>query len=181
MSEPRPLRSLADLLREVIQLAYVTDDIDAAVAWCEGTLGTTRCHVIRNSSLGGVAYVDDELAEEWLIDVAMVNAGPTNIEVIRPVSGAVELYRRGIRPGAPAAFHHVGVRVDDFDEATSLITSLGRRWSQHGTTEGLIRFGYLDLTAELGHQVEVMEIGPGFRSYLDRLQAESDAGADPAS
>lgn len=175
MTGRRPLRSLADLLREVVQLAYVTDDIDAAVAWCQDTLGTSRCHVIRNSSLGGVAVVDGEVAEEWLIDVAMVNAGDTNLEIIRPVSGAVDLYRNGIRPGAPATFHHVGVRVDDFDEATALITSLGRSWSQHGSTEGLIRFGYLDLTAELGHQVEVMEIGPGFRSYLDKLRAESDA------
>jgi len=174
VNERRPLRSLADLLRDVIQIAYVTDDIDEAVAWCEQTLGTARCHVIRNSSLGGIAVVDSQVAQEWLIDVAMVNAGETNIEIIRPVSGAVDLYRDAIRPGAPATFHHIGVRVDDFDEATDLITSFGRAWSQHGTTEGVIRFGYLDLTAELGHQVEVMEIGPGFQTYLDRLRAESD-------
>lgn len=174
MTARRPLRSLSDLLREVIQLAYVTDDIDAAVTWCEQTLGTTPCHTIRGSSLAGVAVVDGVTAQEWLIDVAMVNAGDTNIEIIRPVSGAVDLYRDAIRPGSPATFHHIGVRVDDFDEATALIAAAGRSWIQHGTTEGLIRFGYLDLVAELGHFVEVMEVGPGFQRYLDRLRDESD-------
>jgi hypothetical protein len=39
---------------------------------------------------------------------------------------------------------------------------------------GVIRFAYLDLTAELGHFVEVMELGPGFTSYLAKLEAESN-------
>jgi catechol 2,3-dioxygenase-like lactoylglutathione lyase family enzyme len=173
MGDRRPLRSLADLLRDVIQLAYVTDDIDEAVAWFEQTLGTSRCHTRYRSSLGGIAYVDGELVDEWVIDVALVNAGATNLEVIRPVSGAVELYRGPIRPGAPATFHHIGVRVDDFDEATALIERAGRRWELHGDN-GAIRFGYLDLTAELGHHVEVMELTPGFEAYLARLRAESD-------
>lgn len=175
MGEPRRLRSLADLLRDVIQLAYVTDDIDAAVAWAEGTLGTSRCHTRYKSSLGGIAYVDGELVDEWVIDVALVNAGATNLEIIQPVSGAVDLYRGAIRPGAPATFHHIGVRVHDFDEATALIERAGRSWELHGDN-GAIRFGYVDLSAELGHHLEVMELTPGFEAYLAKLEAESDAG-----
>lgn len=174
MDESRSLRSLSDLLRNLIQLAYVTDDIDAATAWFEGTLGTTRCHTRYRSSLGGVAHVNGELVDEWVIDVALVNAGPTNLEIIKPVSGAVDLYRGAIRPGVPATFHHLGVRVDDFDEATTLIERSGRSWELHGETKGSIRFGYLDLTAELGHHVEVMELAPGFEAYLAKLEAESN-------
>lgn len=174
MDEPRGLRSLADLLRDVIQLAYVTDDIDAAVAWFEGTLGTSRCHTRYKSSMGGIAHVDGEVVDEWVIDVALVNAGATNLEIIQPVSGAVDLYRGAIRPGAPATFHHIGVRVDDFDEATAVIEKAGRIWELHGDN-GAIRFGYVDLTAELGHHVEVMELQPGFEAYLAKLEAESNA------
>jgi catechol 2,3-dioxygenase-like lactoylglutathione lyase family enzyme len=174
MGAPSNLRSLADLLRDVIQLAYVTDDIDAAVAWFEGTLGTSGCHTRYKSSLGGIAHVDGELVDEWVIDVALVNAGPTNLEIIQPVSGAVDLYRGAIRPGAPATFHHIGVRVDDFDEATALIEEAGRRWELHGDN-GAIRFGYVDLSAELGHHLEVMQLTPGFEAYLAKLEAESDA------
>jgi hypothetical protein len=173
-TEPRPLRGLADLLRDVVQLAYVTDDIDAATAWFEGTLGTTRCHTRYQASMGGLVTVDGVLADEWVMDVALVNAGATNLEIIRPVSGAVDLYRDAIRPGAPATFHHIGVRVDDFDEATALIEGAGRTWSQYGGLADSVLFGYVDLTAELGHHVEVMQIAPGFQSYLDKLRAESD-------
>jgi len=175
MADHRPLRSLGDLLRDVIQLAYVTDDLGAGVRWFEASLGTSGCHVRLGSALGGAVHVDGELVDEWVIDVALVNAGATNLELIRPVSGAVDLYRDAIRPGAPATFHHLGVRVDDFDEATALLAATGRSWAQHGELAGSIRFGYVDLTAELGHHVEVMELSPGFESYLDQLRAESDA------
>ena len=56
----------------------------------------------------------------------------------------------------------------------ALVESAGRSWAQHGGLADSILFGYIDLTAELGHHVEVMEIAPGFQSYLDKLQAESD-------
>lgn len=169
-----PLRSLSDLLRDVIQLAYVTDDLDAGVEWLQSTLGTSRCHTMYASSLGGTVVVDGQPAEEWVIDAALVNAGPTNIELIRPVSGAVDLYRSAIRPGAPATFHHLGVRVGDLDEATRLLHAHGRDWAQHGATEGAVRFGYLDLTAELGHHIEVMELGPGMQRLLAALEARSN-------
>jgi catechol 2,3-dioxygenase-like lactoylglutathione lyase family enzyme len=174
MSDRAPLRSLSDLFRDVIQLAYVTDDLDAGVEWFESTLGTTPCHTMYASSLGGSVVVDGRPAQEWVIDAALVNAGPTNLELIRPVSGEVEMYRRGIRPGAPATFHHIGVRVDDFDEATALVTANGRSWEQYGETRGAIRFGYLDMTAELGHRVEVMELLPGMTRLLALLEEESD-------
>jgi len=174
MSGERPLRSLSDLFRDVIQLAYVTDDLDAGVEWLQSTLGTSECHTMYGSSLGGTVVVDGQPAQEWVIDVALVNAGPTNIELIRPVSGAVDLYRQGIRPGAPATFHHIGVRVDDFDAATELVTANDRVWKQHGHTRGAIRFGYLDMTAELGHHVEVMELGEGMQQLLAMLEQRSD-------
>lgn len=170
----RPLTTPADLFREVIQVAYVTDDLDAGVGWLQSTLGTSRCQVMKASSLGGNVIVCGEPADEWVIDVAMVNAGATNLELIRPVSGAVDMYRAGIRPGAPATFHHLGVRVDDLDAATAMLADHGRSWEQRGEMEGSIRFGYLDMTAELGHRIEVMELQDGMRQLLAMLEARSN-------
>lgn len=170
------MRSLSDLFRNVMQLAYVTEDLDVATAFFQSTLGTSSCHKNFMSSLGGVVVVDGETAEEWVIDVALVNAGATNLEIIRPVSGSVDLYRSAIRPGAPATFHHVGFRVADFDEATAVLAANGRSWKQFGNFGESVRFGYVDMTTELGHFVEVMEVAPAFEAYLTQLEAESNAG-----
>jgi hypothetical protein len=106
-------------MRNFLQVGYVTDDIDAAASYLESTFGTIECVKHFRSSLGraspGAAagsfvVVDGVTAEEWLIDVALVNAGATNLEIIRPLGGAVDLYRGAIRPGVPSTVHHLGFR-----------------------------------------------------------------------
>ena len=168
------MRSFSDLFRDVMQIAYVTEDLDVACDYFEQTLGTVPARKIYKSSLGGVVVVDGETAEEWVIDVALVNAGPTNFELIQPVSGAVDLYRSAIRPGAPATFHHVGYRIPDFDEATEIIAAAGKTWKQYGEMKGGLRFGYIDMTAELGHYVELMDLQPGGEQLFASLEAESN-------
>jgi len=175
------MRSLSDLFRNFVQLGYVTDDIDAAALYLESAMGTGKCVKSYTASLGGgrppahagagrsaFVVVDGVPADEWCIDVALVNAGPTNLEVIRPVRGAVGLYRDAVRPGQPATLHHVGFTVDDFDEATAVVEASGRSWKQFGDS-GEIRFGYLDMRAELGHFVEVMELGQPTARWLAQI------------
>ena len=168
------MRSFSDLFRNVMQIGYVTDDIDVAAEYFESTLGTVPFRKSYKSSLGGIVVVDGETVDEWVIDVALVNAGPTNLEIIRPVSGAVELYRSAIRPGVPATFHHLAFRVADFDEAAAVVAASGKSWKQHGYLEGSLRFGYVDMTAELGHYVEVMELEPASVEHFAQLEAESN-------
>lgn len=173
---------LSDLFRNFMQLGYVTDDIDAATTYLESRLGTVECVKHYKSSLGGgrpddqrspFVVVDGEPADEWVIDVALVNAGPTNLEIIKPVVGAVDLYRGAIRPGEPATLHHLGFRVDDFDKASAIVAASGRTWKQFGDS-GAIRFGYLDMTAELGHFVEVMELDESSAKGFAQLEAASN-------
>jgi catechol 2,3-dioxygenase-like lactoylglutathione lyase family enzyme len=169
------VRTFSDLFRNVMQIAYVTDDLDRACDYFEQTLGTVPARKTYKSSLGGIVVVDGETAEEWVMDVALVNAGPTNFELIQPVSGAVDLYRSAIRPGAPATFHHVGYRIDDFDEATAIVHASGKEWKQYGEMKGGLRFGYVDMTAELGHYVEFMDLQAGGERMFASLEAESNA------
>ena len=182
------MRSLSDLFRNFLQLGYVTDDIDAAAAYLESTLGTVQCVKHYKSALGGglppagpdaprspFVVVDSTPADEWTIDVALVNAGATNLEIIRPVGGSVDLYKGAIRPGVPATLHHLGFVVDDFAEADAVVTASGKRWAQYGDS-GAIRFGYLDMTAELGHFVEIMELGDEGGAGFAQLEAASNVG-----
>jgi hypothetical protein len=178
------MRALADLMRNFLQVGYVTDDIDAAASYLESTWGTLKWMRHFRSSLGSqnpsaapgsFVVVDGEKAGEWLIDVALVNAGATNLEIIRPVDGAVDLYRGAIRPGVPATVHHLGFRIDDFDAASEVVAASGLTWKQFGRS-GDIRFGYLDATPVLGHFIEVMELGPEGSAMFAQLEAASNAG-----
>src|SRR5579863_8750826 len=181
------MRSLSDLFRNFVQLGYVADDIDAAAAFLEATMGAGKCVKSYASSLGGgrpparpgaprsaFVVVDGVPADEWCIDVALVNAGATNLEIIRPVGGAVDLYRGAVRPGVPATVHHLGFRVDDFDAASAVVAASGMTWKQFGRS-GDVRFGYLDATATLGHFIEVMELGPQGAAMFANLEAASNA------
>jgi Glyoxalase/Bleomycin resistance protein/Dioxygenase superfamily len=168
--------AFSDLFRNFMQLGYVTDDLDEAVKYFQSTLGTVDCHVMIGSSMGGMVEVDAVVVDEWVMDVAMVNAGATNIEIIKPVSGAVDLYRSAIRPGAPATLHHLAFRVDDFAAATTAVSDGGKTWAQQGRMEGAVTFGYVDMTAELGHYVEIMHLEAGFTSMLAWLEQRSNSG-----
>jgi len=161
-------------MRNTMQLAYVTEDIDAAAAFLETQFGTVDCVKSYRASLGGRVTVAGEPADEWVIDVALVNAGATNLEIIRPVSGAVDLYRDGVRPGVPATFHHIGFRIDDFDEASEIVARSGREWAQFGVSKG-VRMGYLDLRAELGHDIEVMDLDDVGAAVFTHLESVSNA------
>jgi hypothetical protein len=169
---PPTTMALCDLLADHVQIAYVTDDIDAATQHLETMLGTAPFHINRNASLGGTIRVDGAIADEWEIHAAMTYAGATNIEVIQPVRGAVDLYTDGIRPGHLLTIHHLGFVVDDFDEASRVVAASGRTWIQEATF-GDIRFGYLDVTDELGHYAEIMELGPRATAYFASIEAES--------
>ncbi|MFF0818654.1 VOC family protein [Rhodococcus sp. NPDC003318] len=187
------MKSLSDLMRNCMQLGYVTEDVDGAARFLESKLGTVECRKSYRSSLGrtldtkaqdnpldpssiegSFVIVDGAIAEEWVIDVALVNAGATNIEIIRPVSGSVDLYRGRLRADTPATFHHAGFRVDDFDEASAMVARSGRKWAQYGVSGG-IRFGYLDLTAELGHFIEVMELDEASANMFTKLEEASNS------
>ena len=172
-----PLRSLSDLFRNFLQIGYVTDDLDTAAAYLEEKLGTVEVVKHYRSNMGGgkppweggapgesFVVVDGTTADDWTIDVLLVNAGATNIEIMKPVSGAVDHYRGLLRPDVPATVHHLGFTVDDFDEASKVVEAAGRQWAQFGAT-GDIRFGYLDLTAELG---------PNSAANFARLEAASN-------
>jgi len=166
------MRHLSDLFADMVQVAYVTDDIDAATAHLESALGTAPFRFTRGASLGGSIRIDGVVADEWVIDAALVYSGSTNIEVIRPVRGAVSLYTRHLRDGSLLTLHHLGFRVDDFDEASDVVARSGRRWAYEAAF-GDIRFGYLDTFDELGHYAEIMQLGPQATAFFASIEATS--------
>jgi catechol 2,3-dioxygenase-like lactoylglutathione lyase family enzyme len=154
---------------KLIQVAYVSEDLKRSAAWFERHLGAKGFDFYEPVILNDVV-VDGEVAEEWAIEIAGTHLGDVALEIIHPLSGAVEMYRDVLVPGAAATFHHVGLRVDDWDEAEAARESFGREWTTRGYTPGVCDFGYVDLRPVVGHYVEFMRLEPEALVTLEELK-----------
>lgn len=160
---------LDQLNTRVIQIAYVSDDLERATAWFERTLGARGFDHNGTTTLHD-AIVDGEVADEWSIESAGTMLGEVNLEIIRPVGGAVDMYREVIVPGAPATFHHYGVEVDSWEEAEAAREAMGVPWKTRGYTPGVVEFGYVDLRPTIGHYVEFMRLDPATIEIIEDMK-----------
>jgi hypothetical protein len=139
-------------LLDHFQNAYVTHDINKAITLFE-----------RHYNVQGFVPVELELdvttpagqnkLHMWL---AYAWAGRTQIEIIQPLSGAVQHYVDSLpadKSDFKPAFNHIAMRRDDLNAMLAEVESLSLPVLLDGTLEGL-RFIYVDARAELGHLLE---------------------------
>ena len=131
------------------QNAYVTRDIDK---WIK--------------EFGIKAKVDRHLAFEGTTTVNTVNGtvtqtsklaflwvGDMQYELIQPVAGDVELYADELPAGDALKFHHICMRIPDWDDFRARVDRQPFPVVLEGGTEHL-RFLYLDARPFLGHYLE---------------------------
>ncbi|MDE2302932.1 MAG: VOC family protein [Sphingomonadales bacterium] len=139
-------------LRGFFQNAYVTRNLDRAVALWSSTLGC-----------GGFAAMDFELCLRTAqgdrpvqLRVATAWIGALQVELIEPVSGHVAPYLQGLpadRTDFVPRFHHVAVRREDAGALRREVAALGLpivfETSGNGIASTLV-----DASARLGHPIE---------------------------
>ena len=163
------------LSANLFQLAYVSDDLHQAAAWLQRHLGASEFEFPDRLSLPDV--VVDGAPSRWVIDQAFTQLGEIQIEIIKPVDGAVDMYRGVLVAGAPASFHHVGIRVDTWAEAELARERFGLPWTTRGRTPGVCDFGYLDVRHVVGHYVEFLYLEPAVLAAIEARRNASGASA----
>jgi len=152
MSFPHP--GLAD----AYQLAYVTSDLARAIRLFKSRLTvddflTVTLHLNLTTP-----------AARASINVGVAWVGDLQIELIEPVSGAIQIYRDAI-PSDPAAvaFHHLAMRVSGdlprWNDARAGIAD--DRIAIEGGSDGM-RFAYVDERSTLGHFLEYVWMSERF-------------------
>lgn len=133
------------------QLAYVTTDLDQALAQIRATTGIQTF-----ASLDMTPEIVWRGTKHALkARAALAWAGETMVEVIEPHGEEMAVWKRGLEgDGFRLAFHHVGVMVDDFDAARAEVLAAGHSIAVEGEIPGIARWLYLDYTATLGHFLE---------------------------
>jgi hypothetical protein len=147
----------AELLTGMFQLAYVTNDLDAAAARFRDRYGTGEFLFLREMP-GGIA-------------LALAYAGETMIELIEPQPGAPALYRDWIADmeGLVVRHHHCGFLIEDdsrWAEMRSTLVGQGQAIPMEGPMPGALDYLYADTTAELGHYLEYIRLYEGGRQLF---------------
>lgn len=128
------------VLGEVMQLAFVPQDFDAAVKHWTQTMGVGPFFMIEGIHLDGMKYRGEPTAA--VFDLALAYWGDIQIELIRPRDDHPSIYR-GEYAAVGNGLHHVCILVDDIDEAYRVCAAEGAEVVIEGTF-GTSRVIYVD-------------------------------------
>jgi Glyoxalase/Bleomycin resistance protein/Dioxygenase superfamily len=172
-AEPREVTALGDLFANIWQIAYVTRDLDKGVELLRERFGVESTEV----PTAGATFVAGDQEAEWDVRIAMGARGGKIIEVIEPIGGEVDFYRRFLPSDGGLGFHHLATFVPVGDEAWSsveqLLAEAGLRVDYTMTIPDRVRAGYVDTTPLLGHYLEVCQLQPMDTELFDGLVAQS--------
>jgi Glyoxalase/Bleomycin resistance protein/Dioxygenase superfamily len=138
------------VFKNVFQIAYVTNDLPRAVSLFRSEQGVGELATFDDFTLdvrGGGAAV---------INVALGYVGETQLEIIEPVSGDVELYRAWLSDEFAVRHHHFCHRLDSVEE----LDTVRARYEESGyaialdASLGETRLFYADTTQLLDHYQE---------------------------
>jgi hypothetical protein len=153
-----------------VQLAYATDDVRAAARrWVERGVGPF--FVLEHITLtdveidGEPAVFDHSSAYAWWgsVMVELIHQHEPGTDAVVGTSG----------------IHHVASFVDDFDDATDRLSTVGFERRLLARTRGGQPFAFHDARATMGHLVEIYERTPrldGFYAMVRDAAAGWDGG-----
>lgn len=173
---PRRMDTIADLFANVWQLGYVTTDLDRAIEFMSDRFGLEHCLKLPT---GGATFLVGDEPTEWEARFAMGSRGGLIVELIEPVAGEVDFYTRLLpKDGSFAVrFHHIATFMETGDEAweqlRSLLDAAGLRLDYTVLIPNRVRAGYVDMTAELGHWVEICQLQAEDTDFFAGLSADS--------
>lgn len=155
------------LLGTPLQVAYATTDLSRACALLGDRFGVSDYLRV------GPLDVVTDAGETMTLGLAHALVGPTWIEIIEPVAGAVEIFRNWLpAAGFGLKLHHLGYRVADEEAWARTIEEVRAAGIAtiftitHGPPSHAC---YIDTAAELGHYVEYLYFPDIAQSTLVRI------------
>lgn len=175
-AEPRRVEEVADMLANVWQLGYVTTDLDRAMEVMAEQFGLAHCVKL---PAGGATFLAGDQPAEWEARFAMGARGGLIVELIEPVGGEVEFYRRFLPDDGSFAvrFHHFATFVptgdEEWDRVSAILARSQLRFDYTVLIPGRVRAGYVDTSAQLGHLIEVCQLQREDIDFFEGLAAQS--------
>jgi catechol 2,3-dioxygenase-like lactoylglutathione lyase family enzyme len=140
-------------LGEVMQLAFVPEDFDAAVRHWTEVMGVGPFFLIEGIHLDGMKYRG--APTDAVFDLALAYWGDMQIELIRPRDEHPSIYR-GEYGATGNGLHHVCILADDMAEAREVCEAQGAEVVIEGTF-GTSQVIYVDAGGGPGTLVEILQ------------------------
>jgi hypothetical protein len=155
-------------LGEVMQLAYVPADFDAALQFWLKTMGAGPFFALDHVKLEDLKYRGAPAD----IDFSLVIGywGEIQIELIRQHNDAPSIYKSW-RDDGREGLHHVCIVVDDMALARRTIAESGGIVAQEAKLAGGGEVIYVDTGGGPGTMVEILKSAPGGREFFAMMRA----------
>ncbi len=153
---------------QLIQNAYVVNDIDQAIERWHGLWGIgpffVRRHIVMQQVLyrGAPSTID--------ISAVYVQAGPIQVELVQQHCAAPSAFRDMFAPGQEG-LHHVAMIPDDYDRVLGHYAALGYPVATEVRTASGRGAAFIDTRTLLGHMVEVYIPGEGIQALYRNVAA----------
>jgi len=171
------MKSAIAQLGEVMQLAFVPADFDAALEhWLR--VGAGPFFALDHVRLDDVRY----RGQPADIDFSMMIGywGDLQVELIRQHNATPSIYKAWLDQGREG-LHHVCILVDDMAAARSACAAAGATVEQEGRVPGGGEVIYVDTGGGPGTMVEILKPSPGSREFFAMMREAHRGwdGADP--
>ena len=159
------------------QLGFIVDDLLGAAAQWATVFGVGPFHVLPSIE---TPCTYRGTSSGINVQVAVAQAGPVQIELIKQHCDRASVYR-DLKARGASAFHQLCTVTPNYDQAKAYYESLGYATATEITAPDGQRVAFFDTADDFGFFTEVTEETPGFLRALAKI-AETCAtwdGTDP--
>ncbi len=156
---------------DIVQLAWVVPDLEAAMRHWHAVLGVGPFLVNRRIPLGSPRHRGQPMRTAF--STALAQSGDMQIELVEQHDDTPSAYRDTVPAGA-TAFHHVAIIVQDYAAEMARFGGQGFETAGDGLF-GEMHFAYVDTAATLGHMIEVIEDKAAIRAFFAAVRQAGES------
>ncbi|MEB3023729.1 VOC family protein [[Mycobacterium] crassicus] len=159
--------------RPPIQIAWVTEDLDATEATLAALLGVRKWVRMPGIHFGPDTCTYRGEPADFVADIALSYVGDMQLELIAPVSGP-SIYDEFLREHGPG-LHHICLEAADTDDFAAMLDGAADRGAEvvsQGVMPGGMRFAYVSAPEAGVPFVEIAVIPAEIRAVFDYIKQE---------
>lgn len=171
------LPRLAQLGR-VVQIAFVPRDFDKALHYWTNVIGAGPFYHLEHIELQNTRYRGQSTSVD--LSAALGYWGDIQIELVRQHDDTPSIYRDWLAQGRDKSVQHLGIVVDDFDEAHAMLSAAGGEAVMETEIVGATRAAYFEMSDQ-EPLIELLYLEPHFHALWDYMRATSVSwdGSEP--